>query len=295
MQMARTAASLFLLLAAAAACAQNPEGCHEGTGAFERRIEGYTLRATVVPDVENEYVCRAVLLDRHNAEVFSASDVWMKVDPVTGESVANDGVPSLVLEGYSGGAHCCWTYWILSVGTQAELIRKIENQTSIGFKHEKSGRIVLVTADGAFDYFDGLPHAYSPMPAVYLELSGRGLNDVGARFQSEYDKTIAAAREQLPATRLVSFRNGAPPVSTTSKDEQQWEDEDRWFATKSLVLSVVLSYLYSGREKQGWNALDEMWPTADRERIGSLIIETRKRGVLAVLMSENAGRAQRTH
>jgi hypothetical protein len=44
---------------------------------------------------------------------------------------------------------------------------------------------------------------------------------------------------------------------------------------------VVLNYLYSGREDQAWQALDEMWPPADESRVRSLILERRKRGLLA--------------
>jgi hypothetical protein len=47
------------------------------------------------------------------------------------------------------------------------------------------------------------------------------------------------------------------------------------------VLAIVLGYLYSGREEQAWKALDEMWPSADKNRVRSLILERRKRGLMA--------------
>jgi hypothetical protein len=46
------------------------------------------------------------------------------------------------------------------------------------------------------------------------------------------------------------------------------------------AMTVVLNYLYSGREEQAWQALDEMWPPADATRVKQLILERRSRGLL---------------
>jgi hypothetical protein len=37
--------------------------------------------------------------------------------------------------------------------------------------------------------------------------------------------------------------------------------------TKIKVLEIVWAYLYSGREQQAWDALAEMWPSSDLDRI----------------------------
>jgi len=51
--------------------------------------------------------------------------------------------------------------------------------------------------------------------------------------------------------------------------------------TVKRVLTIVLNYLYSGREPQAWQALDEMWPPSDKERVRGLILERQARGLLA--------------
>ena len=53
---------------------------------------------------------------------------------------------------------------------------------------------------------------------------------------------------------------------------------------KPVVLEIVYSYLYSGREDEAWQTLDNMWPAADRERIKKLIIKTRATGLLSTLL-----------
>lgn len=49
--------------------------------------------------------------------------------------------------------------------------------------------------------------------------------------------------------------------------------------TVKRVLTIVLNYLYSGREAQAWQALDEMWPASDEQRVKGLILERRARGL----------------
>ena len=46
------------------------------------------------------------------------------------------------------------------------------------------------------------------------------------------------------------------------------------------ALMIVFAYLYSGREKQAHQALQDLWPPFDQERIWNLILETRHNGIL---------------
>ena len=48
--------------------------------------------------------------------------------------------------------------------------------------------------------------------------------------------------------------------------------------TKGLILSIVLAYLYSGREALAWAELQNMWPIADRSRIKTAILQARDHG-----------------
>ncbi len=60
--------------------------------------------------------------------------------------------------------------------------------------------------------------------------------------------------------------------------------------TVKKVLVIVLNYLYSGRDDQAWQALGEMWPPADVERVKKLILERRSRGLLSqVAQKSEAG------
>jgi hypothetical protein len=59
--------------------------------------------------------------------------------------------------------------------------------------------------------------------------------------------------------------------------------------TVKKVLMMVLNYLYSGREDRAWQALGEMWPPADVERVKKLILERRSRGLLSQVAQKSEG------
>lgn len=232
--------------------------------------DGYSVRTGPCQET-----CRVRILSPAGKLIFQTSfesDDAFKVtfNQATGKDINGDGRPDLVLEGYSGGAHCCWTYWIVSLAPSPRLAGKIFNETTLRFQDlEGDGKTEIVTRDGAFDYFDGLSHAYAPMPTVVLRLEGRRLIDASARFWKEYEQQIGEARANLNPELLRRFRSGA--------DKDAPVEDQR---TKSTVLEIVLAYLYGGRPEEAWKALEEMWPADDRARIRKLIEDTRASGIL---------------
>src|SRR5207253_339848 len=105
--------------------------------------------------------------------LFHADDAALKlIRPEPGD-VNGDGASDMIFEGYSGGAHCCWTYWIVSLGARPGLVAVLKNQSPISLVAGQEGKTDIETFDGSFDYFDCLSHAESPMPAVFLRLEGR--------------------------------------------------------------------------------------------------------------------------
>jgi hypothetical protein len=49
--------------------------------------------------------------------------------------------------------------------------------------------------------------------------------------------------------------------------------------TKVKILEIVWCYLYSRRDRDAWQALAEMWPSADFDRIHESILNTRDLGI----------------
>jgi hypothetical protein len=51
--------------------------------------------------------------------------------------------------------------------------------------------------------------------------------------------------------------------------------------TKEKALQIIWDYLYSGREQEAWDALAELWPPADVDRIRTAVLGARARGIRA--------------
>jgi hypothetical protein len=237
-----------------------------------RRIEDFLIRFQSVKDKKNsQYAACQVQVFSSRGPVFQAVDATMTIDDVSGKDINGDGKPEAVFVGYSGGAHCCWTYWIVSLGDRPGLIKEVANQTAVGFRDTADGHLDLRTGDGVFDYFDCLSHAETVFPTVFLRLRGQELQDVGPEHWDDYADQIAKARRSLSAEELHQFRE-------VKNQDELCEGNRR--ATIPKVLTIVFAYLCGGREQEAWKALDEMWPRSDQERIRKLILQKRAEGIL---------------
>lgn len=217
----------------------------------------------------------------------SAEDERFSIE-LAGQDVNGDGVPDVVLYGYSGGAHCCWTYYVISLGEHPGLIAKFENGRDAAFlKDEDTGRFYISTIDGAFDYFDGLCHACTPFPQVFLGIEGKTIVDTGPKFVEAYDKIIQENRASLTAA------NSAAIVAMKTNPNESGSSDVYEAAAK--VLSIVLAYLYSGREGQALHELRTMWPKFDQNRMWNLIQKQRREGILRYVNDSSANRPTLQH
>ena len=268
---------MVALMAAATggrACASNKDNCYYGKGRATRNVAGFEIRISANPDWEDsgDQPCRAVVLDKNQKTVFSAEDDRFSVD-LAGQDVNGDGVPDVVIYGYSGGAHCCWTYYVISLGGHPGLIVKFENERDAAFlKDEDTGRFYISTLDGAFDYFDGLCHACTPFPQVFLGIEGKTVVDMGPKFVDAYDKIIQQNRASLTAENVAAIA-----AMKTNPNESGSSDV---YEAAAKVLSIVFAYLYSGREGRALHELQIMWPKFDQDRMWNSIQECRREGIL---------------
>ena len=218
------------------------------------------------------------MYDPRGDVIFSEHDGAFSIELV-GDDVNGDGIPDVVLQAYSGGAHCCWTYYVISLGSKPGLIKKFENNRDAAFFWNKENRrIEIATRDGNFDYFDGLCHACTPFPVVYLRLDGSDLADISPSSVDDYDDIISQNQKGLTARGLRHLRTlkGNP------------SDDEGARKTIYRALSIVFAYLYSGRDTQAHQVLQKMWPPFDQERIWNLILETRHDGILCYTRKDAA-------
>jgi hypothetical protein len=263
----------LLVLARSGAAQPKAWDCYRGEVHAEPRwIADFLIRFQPVADKKAPGIsaCQAQVFSSQGP-VFQATDHAMSIDDVSGKDINGDGKPDVVFEGYSGEAHCCWTYWVVSLGDRPGLLKEVHNQTATSFRETTDGHIDFWTGDGAFDDFDCLSHAETVFPTVFLRLQGRELKDVGAEHWDDYVNQVAQARKNLTADESRQFREA-------KNQDELCEGNPR--ATIPKVLTIVFADLYGGREEEAWKALDAMWPAADKGRIRQLILQKRKEGIL---------------
>jgi hypothetical protein len=204
----------------------------------------------------------------------------MRILNVTGQDVNGDGQPDAVFEDYDGGAHCCWTYWIVSLGDPPGLVRKIYNLRDATFtKSSGDGRVLIHTLDGAFDYFDDQSHAFTPFPSVYLRLEGHELKRVNEEYWPRYAAEIRNSKSKLSENDLRLFREKGPVTDELLKPLNM-EESEAYLETEENILSIVLAYLYGGKNQEAWKTLHRYWPPKDERRMRELIKNTAEGGFL---------------
>jgi hypothetical protein len=247
--------------------------CVSGDRFIAREIAGFRLTISRYHDPKlppGYQECRAVVRDSQKRVVFSSHDPAVAL-VVAGRDVNGDGVPDLVLEGYAGGLHGAYNYYIVSLSEKPGLIRKFETGAVPGefIQGQHSGEIEIHTWDGEFFMFDGMATAFSPYPDVYLQIDGAKLRDISAQHKAGYDEAIRRMRRSLPAADFARLR----------VIDESWEKAGEEQAA-SQVLKIAVAYLYSGRQSLARKTIREMWPRFDQERIWALLLKTRREGIL---------------
>ncbi|GEM_PF-1804154 len=219
-----------------------------------------------------EFRCLGTITPAQGVRKAIAKNWTLSLNPISGTDINGDGKPEVVFDGHTSGSHCCYEYWIASLSKPPRLVREIRSEMPVSFQVSDSGALIRVP-DAAFQFFM-LPPEEGVVPTAILRLEGNRLVDVSSQHQAEYDEAIAKAKAELAPDDLEKFRH-------SSYNTKLFTDQ---LLTVKRVLTIVLDYLYSGREEQAWQALEQMWPASDQARVKAIILERRTRGVLSQLL-----------
>jgi hypothetical protein len=228
------------------------------TGGGCVHVNGFTVEVKPIQDSDDSdsTICEAIIRSPQGKIVFEYQDWDLEIDSITGKDVNGDGFPDAVFAAFSGGAHCCWTYFIVSLGKDPGLLAKFENNSSASFKSlGKNAKVEILIRDGTFDEFFGLGHPFSPLPLLIVRLNGSQFEDVGSQFWSIYKGEIQQARGKLKDSDLRKFLRSNPT---------EIHDDTSCLATESHILKIALYYLYAGRPKESRATLNTLWPPADQ-------------------------------
>ncbi|MBD0370167.1 MAG: hypothetical protein ICV60_04980 [Pyrinomonadaceae bacterium] len=189
----------------------------------------------------------------------------------------------LVVEQYSGGAHCCYSYWIYDLsGTTARLL--FDNG-----KYGTGNQLFPLDIDGdgvfelkhsvmAFDYFH-MSHASSVFPQAVFAFDKKA---------GEY----RPANRRFSANLLAGLEADIKELEKIKTEANPEKDElytERHF---SALLQVTLKYIYAGKREEGWAFFNREYKTHEgisREKMRAEIEETlREEPVYKYIYSKEA-------
>ena len=282
----RFALSLFFFYMVANVCqAQSREVvCKNGIGEFDAVFHtGVEVRVGAARNGElATRVCEGTINWERQKLVVEPTAAQIDVDAFG----VDLGLPVQVatLQVKKTSDECCMEYRIYSLRKPLRLLRKITGGSFFSAADtDLDGRVEIWTDDtAAVDGFEHIPlSSLDSAPPVVLRFERGRLLDVGAEFQSDYDRQIESARAAFDAQDLREFKESdgilAPAVTFS---EEALHLRQRLQTVKIKILEIVWLYLYSGREEEARRTLTDLWPIADAERIRGAIWAARARGIL---------------
>ncbi|MEW6455861.1 MAG: hypothetical protein AB1410_04000 [Acidobacteriota bacterium] len=173
----------------------------------------------------------------------------------------------LIVEQYSGGAHCCWSYWIINFSPDFRVIYDSQ-EYSVGYPLQP----VDLDQDGVFefsqliltfDYFDRLSHAISPFPIAVFKYDKNMKCYIPAN--TKFSPYITQGIEE--DIKKVKEFNGRTNFTTY---------DDSMGKYLSMILQVSLTYIYAGKEREAWLFYDKEYKLRDKAEMKSKIREQLK-------------------
>jgi len=179
------------------------------------------------------------------------------LDPLSGTDLTADGVPELIVNTYTGGAHCCFGVTVVSLGDVAAKIMETRPSNCGGQFSDLDGDGVLefVTCDDIFAYAYCSFAASPIVTAVLAYTPEAGYAPASPQFPEQYAAGLPAQRAQAE--------------SATPGGLGEWDT-----TTKCAVLPYVLALLYSGQPDQAWSELARLYTFPDADAFRQEIEQT---------------------
>ncbi len=181
-----------------------------------------------------------------NGQTLAQIEMASGFGALTGTDVTGEGNPDLIVETYSGGAHCCFSTILYDLGpTLTKLLESPWSNCGGNFQDlDGDGVFEFSTCDDTFAYAY-CPYAAAPMVQVTLRYeAGHGYIPASPSFAHLYAESIAHSTEMAE--------------NATPEGMGEWDQ-----TTKCGVLPLVLDYLYSGQADLAWSEFNRLYHYPD--------------------------------
>ncbi len=211
----------------------------------EQLIGAYTLRLwrNTAADAWGYDNIITISADDH---VLAQIEMVWGIGELTGEDITGEGNPDVVIETFTGGAHCCFSTIVYDLGPTLTQVLKTRESNCGGRFEDLDGDAIpeFVTCDDLFAYVY-CAYASSPMVLSILKYDpAQGYVPAGPSFPHLYTEAIAQHTEMA--------QNAVP------EGLGEWDQ-----TTKCAVLPLVLDYLYAGQADRAWAELNGLYHYSD--------------------------------
>ena len=176
-----------------------------------------------------------------------------EIAPLTGADINGDGYPEVIIETYTGGAHCCFGTQVYSLGETPTLILKKPESNAGGLFQDLDGDRIyeFVTYDDIFAY-QYCPYVSSPFVKVIMVYDAKKESYLPSspNFPEEYTDDIA--EDTIGAERVAR---------ANVSESGEWDE-----TTKCSVLPLVLDYIYLGDLETARSELDRVYTFDDLDQ-----------------------------
>ena len=248
-----------LVLCATPALAQPRDVPQEGYGLHDERTVGlFTIQrwvSTARPEISGAGLCDCLTVVYEGSRRLvtfgtPGTPAAYTLSDLSGTDINGDGLPDLVVSAWSGGAHCCYSSGVYSVGEDVKPVLALTTGNCGPGEFEDldgNGTREFVTCDDRFANMY-CTFAESPLPRViYSYDPSRGMYVLDTpRFASRYREELAEALDEA----------------------QTWLSESRGQDAgldKCRLLRPALGLMYSGRLHDGIVLIRGLYRGSDRD------------------------------
>jgi hypothetical protein len=271
------AVSIVLVLVASPAWAQTPrEIPYEGFGLRDERVEGpFTVQRWVsseAPEVSPAGMCQCITVVYAGERRVLSLGVpgQLSADTVvapSGADIDGDGSADLVVTSWSGGAHCCYSTQVYSVGAEVRRILSLDTGHCGPGEFadlDGDGWLEFTTCDDQWAYaycsfadspFPRVVYAYDPVRGDYAPATPR----YAIRFRDELALSLGGAQ-----TWMAESGGKDPGLD------------------KCRLLQPVLGLMYAGRIDDGLVLIRGLYRADDREQFEAETVERVRQSALWV-------------
>lgn len=252
-----------------------------------RKVNGYDIKIMATPESsedggpillfeKNGQLQKAIKRDTNYGFIFADDINFRSAKEIqlikTTPDKTGNGIPDIMIDYFSGGAHCCFSTYFFDLGDTVKLgdiLGGGDSQLTVIRKNPKGGLIFRVS-DYAFGYWL-TSFAQSPAPTVILEFRNGKLRPNFELMKKAAPTFVVLKKEaqvQIQQLRLEPYNgekseNCRRPMFIDMNGTTQYSFEPCLYkddASAPVFWGRMLDLIYTGNEELAWQFLDLVWP-----------------------------------